>query len=340
VGRSSCPVQRFTSLLTGVCTAAVSAGRCHHLRVQPAHELSFVAPRPASQLEAAIRNMVSATTAAITAKVLGGPAVQPQRMTKHELAESSLLAGTRSGMAATAGSYHHVSGHVYALTNHAIPLVSRERSSSKHLPDISRQRLHADTGANQPRSILRFLLGIKLMPLFVTGRLLAFPPGRCEVSAHRQSVQRHRRRLAAESGYWPDLSWVAASRSRPAFDFVGAAIATARVCSRRNRLYQAFRESWGGWSGPSSCWSFSTTQTANRSPRPQTRWALQRLCPVAELRRRGRDRHHRPVEQEKHLRSTTISSANAAAAIQSHLASTSRAVQDLRAGPVCFVRWR
>jgi len=143
-------------------------------------------------------------------------------------------------------AYHHVSDTYTALFSHFIPCRVWEaiyilEGLLKNSSDIQPTMVHADTqGQSTPVHALSFLLGIKRMPRIRNWKEVVPPEQGRQVSTHRQPVQRHHP-LAADPG---SLARPAAGGSlgQGRHDLVRPAVAPPGSYSRRNRLYQAFRE--------------------------------------------------------------------------------------------------
>ena len=169
--------------------------------------------------------------------------------TKYELAENSLLAeysiryGSYGGIA-----YHHVADSYIALFSHFIPCGVWEavyilEGLLKNTSDIQPSTVHGDTQAQStPVFGLAHLLGIKLMPRIRNWKdLRFFRPSKDTRYRHIDALFTDTVDWELIETHWQDLLQVVLS-------IKAGTISSAQLLrrlgsySRRNRLYQAFRE--------------------------------------------------------------------------------------------------
>src|SRR5579859_1165829 len=246
------PVQRYIlTVFAYGCNLGPTEAARHMQGLASAHELSFTNRRHVSvaQLEAAIKDLVNAYHRCDLPKVWGTGSSAAADGTKYELAENSLLAEYSIRYGGYGGiAYHHVSDTYIALFSHFIPCGVWEaiyilEGLLKNTSDIQPTTVHADTqGQSTPVHALSFLLGIKLMPRIRNWKDLTF------FRPSKDAKYRHIDNLFSDTidwqliqDHWPDLMQVALS-------IKAGTISSAQLLrrlgsySRRNRLYQAFRE--------------------------------------------------------------------------------------------------
>jgi len=246
------PVQRYIlTVFAYGCNLGPTEAARHMQGLATAHELSFTNRRHVSvnQLEAAIKDLVNAYHRCDLPKVWGSGGSAAADGTKYELAENSLLAEYSIRYGGYGGiAYHHVSDTYIALFSHFIPCGVWEaiyilEGLLKNTSDIQPTTVHADTqGQSTPVHALSFLLGIKLMPRIRNWKDLTF------FRPSKDAKYRHIDNLFSDTvdwqliqDHWPDLLQVALS-------IKAGTISSAQLLrrlgtySRRNRLYQAFRE--------------------------------------------------------------------------------------------------
>ena len=246
------PPQRYVlTAFTYGCTLGPMQAARHMQGLATAHALSFTNRRHVSlpQLEAAQRDLINAYHRCDLPKVWGTGTSAAADGTKYDLAENSLLAeysiryGGYGGIAS-----HHVADSYVALFSHFIPCGVWEalyllEGLLKHTSDVQPTTVHGDTQAQSaPVFGLAHLLGIKLMPRIRNWKALRF---------YRPSKETHYRHIDSRfddtidwdliERHWPDLLQVVLSIKAGT---VSSALLLRRLGthSRRNRLYQAFRE--------------------------------------------------------------------------------------------------
>jgi TnpA family transposase len=246
------PVERYIlTVFAYGCNLGPTQAARHMLRLATAHELSFTNRRHVSvaQLEAAIKDLVNAYHRCDLPKVWGSGSSAAADGTKYELAENSLLAEYSIRYGGYGGiAYHHVADSYVALFSHFIPCGVWEaiyilEGLLKNTSDVQPSTVHADTqGQSTPVFGLSHLLGIRLMPRIRNWKDLRF------FRPSKESRYRHIDALFSDTvdwelieTHWPDLLQVVLS-------IKAGTISSAQLLrrlgsySRRNRLYQAFRE--------------------------------------------------------------------------------------------------
>jgi TnpA family transposase len=246
------PVQRYIlTVFAYGCNLGPTEAARHMQGLASAHELSFTNRRHVSvaQLEAAIKDLVNAYHRCDLPKVWGTGSSAAADGTKYELAENSLLAEYSIRYGGYGGiAYHHVSDTYIALFSHFIPCGVWEaiyilEGLLKNTSDIQPTTVHADTqGQSTPVHALAFLLGIKLMPRIRNWKdLTFFRPSKDAKYRHIDGLFSDTVDWQLIQDHWPDLLQVALS-------IKAGTILSAQLLrrlgsySRRNRLYQAFRE--------------------------------------------------------------------------------------------------
>jgi TnpA family transposase len=246
------PEERYllTTFAHGCNLGPTQAAR--HLRgTVSAHTLSFVNRRHVStpKLNAAIRDIINAYDRFPLPQLWGSGQTAAADGTKYELYDQNLLAeyhiryGSYGGIA-----YHHVADNYIALFSHFIPCGVWEavyiiEGLLQNTSDIQPKTVHADTqGQSTPVFALAHLLGIKLMPRIRNWQDLVL---------YRSSPERTYTHLDALftdvidwqliETHWQDLLQVVLSIKAGK---ISSAMLLRKLGndSRKNRLYQAFRE--------------------------------------------------------------------------------------------------
>ena len=201
------------------------------------------------QLDAAIRHVINAYNRFALPRYWGSGRHASADGTKWDLYEQNLLSEYHIRYGGYGGiGYYHVSDTYIALFSHFIPCGVWEavyildgllKNSSDIQPDI----VHADTqGQNAPVFGLAYLLGIQLMPRIRNWQDLIFS---------RPSDETHYTHI--DSLFGPAIDWELIARHVPDMLRVALSIKEGRISastllrklssySRKNRLYQAFRE--------------------------------------------------------------------------------------------------
>jgi TnpA family transposase len=246
------PVQRYIlTVFAYGCNLGPTQAARHMQGLATAHELSFTNRRHVSvaQLEAAIKDLVNAYHRCDLPKVWGSGSSAAADGTKYELAENSLLAEYSIRYGGYGGiAYHHVADSYIALFSHFIPCGVWEaiyilEGLLKNTSDIQPTTVHADTqGQSAPVFGLSHLLGIRLMPRIRNWKDLSFfRPSKDTQYRHIDTLFSDTIDWQLVEAHWPDLLQVVLS-------IKAGTISSAQLLrrlgsySRRNRLYQAFRE--------------------------------------------------------------------------------------------------
>lgn len=219
-------------------------------RVTP-HMLSFVNRRHinARKLDDAIRDTINSYSRFSLPRVWGDGTAAAADGTKFDLYEENLISEYHIRYGGYGGiAYHHVSDMYIALFSHFIPCGVWEAvyiidGLLKNRSEIRPDTLHADTqGQSTPVFALAHLLGIRLMPRIRNWKDLKF------YRPSPQAAYKHIDLLFSDSIDWELLQ----THWRDLFQVV-LSIKAGKVLpstllrklgnySRKNRLYQAFRE--------------------------------------------------------------------------------------------------
>jgi len=169
--------------------------------------------------------------------------------TKWDLYEQNLLSEYHIRYGGYGGiGYYHVSDTYIALFSHFIPCGVWEAvyildGLLKNQSDIQPDTLHADTqGQNEPVFGLSFLLGINLMPRIRNWKHLKF------YRAHKDIHYTHIDELFSDTINWELIETHLPDMFRVALSIKAGNITPSTILrklgtySRKNRLYQAFRE--------------------------------------------------------------------------------------------------
>ena len=239
----------LTSFTYGCNLGPVQAARHFRGAVTP-HMLSFVNRRHINptKLDLAIKDIVNAYNTLHLPKVWGDGKSAAADGTKYMydqnlMAEYHIRYGGYGGIA-----YHHVSDTYVALFSHFIPCGVWEAiyiidGLLKNKSDIQPDTIHADTqGQSAPVFALSYLLGIKLMPRIRNWQDLKFfrpaPDTRYE---HIDTLFKDTIDWSLIEVHWKDLMRVVLSISTGKISSV-TLLRKLGNDSRKNRLYQAFRE--------------------------------------------------------------------------------------------------
>jgi TnpA family transposase len=216
-----------------------------------AHELSFTNRRHVSlpQLEAALKDLINAYHRCDLPRVWGSGTSVAADGTKYELAENSLLAEYSIRYGGYGGiAYYHVADTYIAIFSHFIPCGVWEaiyilEGLLKNTSDIQPTTVHGDTQAQStPVFGLAHLLGIKLMPRIRNWKdLRFFRPSKDARYKHIDSLFSDTIDWELLETHWQDLLQVVLSIKAGT---VSSALLLRKLgsYSRKNRLYQAFRE--------------------------------------------------------------------------------------------------
>ena len=240
----------LTTFTHGCNLGPLQAAR--HMRgAVSAHTLSFVNRRHvnAPKLTAASRDIINLYARFPLPKLWGTGKTAAADGTKYELYDQNLLAeyhiryGSYGGIA-----YHHIADMYIALFSHFIPCGVWEavyiiEGLLQNTSDIQPDTVHADTqGQSTPVFGLAHLLGIKLMPRIRNWHDLVL------YRSDKNTIYQHIDALFTDvvdwdliKTHWQDLLQVALSIKAGK---ISSALLLRKLgnYSRKNRLYQAFRE--------------------------------------------------------------------------------------------------
>ncbi|MFA6172237.1 MAG: Tn3 family transposase [Kiritimatiellales bacterium] len=246
------PGERYilTTFTYGCNLGPTQASR--HLRgaVTP-HMLSFINRRHANanKLNAALRDIINRYHAFDLPKVWGDGKSVAADGTQFDMYDQNLLAeyhiryGSYGGIA-----YHHVADNYVALFSHFIPCGVWEavyiiEGLLKNQSDIQPDTVHADTqGQSAPVFALSYLLGIKLMPRIRNWHdLVFFRPTKETAYKHIDALFKDVIDWDLIETHWKDLLRVVLSIKAGKISS-STLLRKLGNYSRKNRLYQAFRE--------------------------------------------------------------------------------------------------
>ncbi|KAF1723461.1 Tn3 family transposase [Pseudoxanthomonas mexicana] len=246
------PLERYvlTTFTYGCNLGPAQAAR--HLRgAVSAHMLSFVNRRhvDANKLAAACRDIINSYAGLQLPKFWGDGKSAAADGTKYDLYDQNLLASYHIRYGGYGGiAYHHVSDTYVALFSHFIPCGVWEAvyiidGLLKNTSDIQPDTVHADTqGQSLPVFGLSHLLGIQLMPRIRNWRDYKFYRPDADIRyEHIDPLFRDTVDWDLIETHWKDLMQVVLS-------IKSGKIAASTLLrklgnySRKNRLYQAFRE--------------------------------------------------------------------------------------------------
>ncbi|MBI3459467.1 Tn3 family transposase [Candidatus Acetothermia bacterium] len=228
------------------------AQAARHLRgMATAHMLSFINRRhvTAQKLNAAIVDIINAYSNFSLPRVWGAGTAAAADGTKYDLYDQNLLAEYHIRYGGWGGiAYHHVADSYVALFSHFIPCGTWEaiyiiEGLLKNISEIQPKIVHADTqGQSTPVFALAYLLGIQLMPRIRNWKDLVFyRPDKETKYQHIDSLFTEVIDWKLIQTHWPDLLQVALSIRAGKISSVTLLRKLGHE-SRKNRLYQAFRE--------------------------------------------------------------------------------------------------
>jgi len=246
------PQERYilTAFTYGCNLGPMQAAR--HLRgLATAHMLSFVNRRHvnAQKLNAAIVDIINAYSSFSLPRVWGAGTAAAADGTKYDLYDQNLLAEYHIRYGGWGGiAYHHVADTYVALFSHFIPCGTWEaiyiiEGLLKNISEIQPETVHADTqGQSTPVFALSYLLGIQLMPRIRNWKdLIFYRPDKTTRYQHIDSLFTDDVDWKLIETHWPDLLQVALSIRAGKISSVTLLRKLGHE-SRKNRLYQAFRE--------------------------------------------------------------------------------------------------
>jgi TnpA family transposase len=246
------PIERYilTAFAYGCNLGPAQAARHMRGTVTP-HMLSFVNRRhiDAQRLNAALCDVINHYAEFPLPKLWGAGKTAAADGTKYELYDQNLLAEYHIRYGGYGGiAYHHVADNYVALFSHFIPCGVWEaiyiiegllQNQSAIQPDT----LHADTqGQSTPVFALAYLLGIKLMPRIRNWHdLVLYRPDKDAIYQHIDPLFGEVIEWRLIETHWQDLLRVVLSIQAGRISSV-TLLRKLGNYSRKNRLYQAFRE--------------------------------------------------------------------------------------------------
>jgi len=228
------------------------AQAARHLRgIATAHTLSFVNRRHvnAQKLNAAMVDMINEYSGFPLPKFWGTGTAAAADGTKYEMYDQNLLAEHHIRYGGWGGiAYHHIADSYVALFSHFIPCGTWEaiyiiEGLLRNASEIQPEKVHADTqGQSGPVFALAHLLGIKLMPRIRNWKeLIFYRPDKGTKYQHIDALFSDHIDWKLIETHWRDLMQVVLSIRAGKISSVTLLRKLGHE-SRKNRLYQAFRE--------------------------------------------------------------------------------------------------
>lgn len=240
----------LTTFTYGCNLGAAQAAR--HMRgVVTSRMLTFVNQRHINLkgLNAALVDIINRYNVMPLTKFWGDGTTAAADGTKYDLYEQNLLSEYHIRYGGYGGiAYHHVADSYIALFSHFIPCGTWEavyiiEGLLKNKSDIQPSIIHADTqGQSTPVFALSYLLGIQLMPRIRNWQDLVFyRPEKETVYQHIDSLFKGVINWELIATHWSDLLRVVISikEGKVSSDMLLRKLGNY---SRKNKLYQAFRE--------------------------------------------------------------------------------------------------
>jgi TnpA family transposase len=240
----------LTTFTYGCNLGAAQAAR--HMRgVVTSRMLTFVNQRHISLkgLNAALVDIINRYNVMSLTKFWGDGTTAAADGTKYDLYEQNLLSEYHIRYGGYGGiAYHHVADSYIALFSHFIPCGTWEavyiiEGLLKNTSEIQPSIIHADTqGQSTPVFALSYLLGIQLMPRIRNWQDLVFyRPDKETVYQHIDSLFKGVINWELIQTHWSDLLRVVLSikEGKISSDMLLRKLGNY---SRKNKLYQAFRE--------------------------------------------------------------------------------------------------
>ena len=201
------------------------------------------------KLEAALRDLINGYSRLGLPKLWGTGQTAAADGTKYDLREQTLLAEYSIRYGSSGGiAYHHVSDMYIALFSHFIACGVWEAiyiidGLLRNQSDIQPDTVHADTqGQNEPVFGLTHLLGIKLMPRIRNWKeLIFYRPSKDAQYRHIDPLFRNVIDWKLLETHWQDLLRVVLSIQAGKV-LPSTLLRKLTNYSRKNKLYQAFRE--------------------------------------------------------------------------------------------------
>ncbi len=233
------------------CNLGPTQAARHMRGVVTPHMLSFVNRRHvnANKLNQALFDLINRYNSFSLPKLWGDGSTAAADGTKYDLYEQNLLSEYHIRYGGYGGiAYHHVADSYVALFSHFIPCGTWEavyiiEGLLKNRSDIQPDTIHADTqGQSTPVFALAHLLGIKLMPRIRNWSDLTFyRPNKETVYQHIDPLFKDVINWERIANHWQDLQRVVLSITTGK---ISSSMLLRKLgnYSRKNRLYQAFRE--------------------------------------------------------------------------------------------------
>jgi TnpA family transposase len=201
------------------------------------------------KLEAALRDLINGYSRLGLPKLWGTGQTAAADGTKYDLREQTLLVEYSIRYGSSGGiAYHHVSDMYIALFSHFIACGVWEAiyiidGLLRNQSDIQPDTVHADTqGQNEPVFGLTHLLGIKLMPRIRNWKeLIFYRPSKEAQYRHIDALFRDVIDWKLLETHWQDLLRVVLSIQAGKV-LPSTLLRKLTNYSRKNKLYQAFRE--------------------------------------------------------------------------------------------------
>ncbi len=246
------PVERYILTVFGLgCNLGANQTARHTRGRVSAHQLSYIHRRHinAKKLQAAMTDMINAYYRLSLPKVWGTGKRAAADGCKFETYENNLLSEYHIRYGGYGGiAYHHVSDTYIALFTHFIACGVWEAvyildGLLKNTSDIQPDTLHADTqGQSVPVFGLSYLLGINLMPRIRNWKDYSFVrPSQDTVYEYIEPLFKGSVDWKLIRTHWQDLMRVALSIKAGKL-MPSTLLRKLSSYSRKNKLYQAFRE--------------------------------------------------------------------------------------------------
>jgi TnpA family transposase len=239
------------TIFTYGCNLGATQAARHMRGVVTPRMLTFVNQRHISLkgLNTALVDIINRYNIMPLTKFWGDGTTAAADGTKYDLYEQNLLSEYHIRYGGYGGiAYHHVADSYIALFSHFIPCGTWEavyiiEGLLKNTSEIQPNIIHADTqGQSTPVFALSYLLGIQLMPRIRNWQNLVFyRPDKETVYQHIDSLFKGVINWELIKTHWPDLLRVVLSikSGKISSDMLLRKLGNY---SRKNKLYQAFRE--------------------------------------------------------------------------------------------------
>ena len=233
------------------CNLGATQGAKHFRGLVTPKMLSFIHRRHISlnHLNSALEDVINSYHKLTLPKLWGDSKIAAVDGTKFDLYENNLFAEYHIRYGGYGGiAYHHVSDHYIALFSHFIPCGVWEaiyiiEGLLKNKSDIQPDTIHGDTQAQStPVFALSYLLGIKLMPRIRNWKDLKF------FRPSKDTKYKHIDSLFKDTINWQLIQTHYQDLLRVVLSIKAGKISSSMLLrklgnySRKNRLYQAFRE--------------------------------------------------------------------------------------------------